>query len=74
LVVASEISELSSQVFDGVYLGLMVNRKLINLSHSLASRGILDPLAVVDNVRDLNTSSAAHLTKDCVQQRDMLDN
>lgn len=74
LVVASEISELSSQVLDGVYLGLSVDRELIYLSHSLASRGILDPLAVVDIVRDLNTSSAVHLTKGCIQERDMLDN
>lgn len=74
LVVASEISELMSQVLDGVYLSFSVDRKLIYLSHCLASRGILDTLAVVDNVRDLNTRSATYLTKDCVQERDMFDN
>ena len=72
-VVANETSELDSQILDGVELGLRVDRKLIHLSHGLASRDILDPLAVVDNIRYLNGSFTVHLTKDCVHKRYMLD-
>jgi len=73
LVIANQTLEVRLQILDGVKFGLCADGKVISLSHGFASRDILDPLAVVDDIGDLGGGTTIHLTKDGVHERNMLD-